>query len=103
MKVIELIGNGVPNKVCRCVEVADVGAPAPNEAVVQIAASAINPADLLIFEGRYPGPDVFPARVGIEGASMVGNRPHMGHDQHTALHSASLRHQNEQANRQTNR
>ena len=71
MKVIELIGNGVPNKVCRCVEVADVGAPAPNEAVVQIAASAINPADLLIFEGRYPGPDVFPARVGIEGAGMV--------------------------------
>ncbi len=71
MKAIELIDNGRPDQVCRCVEVADVGAPGANEAVVQIAASAINPADLLIFEGRYPGPDTFPARVGIEGAGKV--------------------------------
>ncbi len=41
MKAIELIDNGRPDQICRCVEVADVGAPARNEAVVEIAASAI--------------------------------------------------------------
>ena len=46
-------------------------APGPGEAVVSIRASAINPADLLIFEGRYPGPESLPAPVGIEGAGFV--------------------------------
>lgn len=39
--------------------------------LVRIIASAINPADLLIFENRYPGPDTLPAPVGIEGAGEV--------------------------------
>jgi len=38
---------------------------------VAIRAAAINPADLLIFEGRYPGPAELPAFVGIEGAGVV--------------------------------
>lgn len=71
MKAIEFASYGVPHEVCRCVEVPDVGPPAADEVVVEIAASAINPADLLIVEARYPGPAELPARLGIEGAGEV--------------------------------
>jgi NADPH:quinone reductase-like Zn-dependent oxidoreductase len=71
MKRIEQTGNGRPDQVVRCAEAEDVGEPAANEIVVAIKAAAINPADLLIMEGRYPGPTEFPARIGIEGAGEV--------------------------------
>lgn len=71
MKAIQLREHGRPDAVCACVEVDDVGAPGDNEVVVAIAASAINPADLLIMEGRYPGPAELPAPMGIEGAGHV--------------------------------
>ncbi len=71
MKAIEFASHGVPHEVCHCVDVADVGPPRAGEIVVEILASAINPADLLIAEGRYPGPDTLPARLGIEGVGRV--------------------------------
>lgn len=71
MKAVRLNGNGRPEEVCECVETEAPGAPGEGEVIVEIIASAINPADLLIFEGRYPGPDEFPAFVGIEGAGGV--------------------------------
>lgn len=71
MKQIEITGVGRPEDVCRAAEVDDVGEPASNEVVVAIKAAAINPADLLIMEGRYPGPTEFPAPMGIEGAGEV--------------------------------
>ena len=71
MKRVQLTGIGRPEDVCRVTEVEDVGAPAANEVVVSIKAAAINPADLLIMEGRYPGPTSFPASLGIEGAGEV--------------------------------
>ena len=71
MKAIHLLKHGRPDEACDCVEVEDVGAPSANEVVVEMRASAINPADLLIIEGRYPGPDVLPAQMGIEGAGRI--------------------------------
>lgn len=71
MKAIEFASYGVPHEVCHCVEVEDTGPPGPDEVIVEILASAINPADLLIVEGRYPGPEELPARLGIEGAGRV--------------------------------
>lgn len=71
MKAIEFASYGVPHEVCRCVDVADVEPPGASEIVVEILASAINPADLLIVEGRYPGPATLPARMGIEGVGRV--------------------------------
>ena len=71
MKAIEFASYGTPHEVCRCVDAADVGQPGPGEVVVEILASAINPADLLIVEGRYPGPSTLPARLGIEGVGRV--------------------------------
>jgi NADPH:quinone reductase-like Zn-dependent oxidoreductase len=71
MKYIEQIGNGRPETVCRCLETDNPGPPQGNQVVVAIRASAINPADLLIMQGLYPGPTEFPARIGIEGAGEV--------------------------------
>lgn len=71
MKQIQLLRHGRPDEACACVEVEDVGAPEAGEVVVAIEAAAINPADLLSFEGRYPGPETLPAPVGIEGAGRV--------------------------------
>lgn len=71
MKAIEFASHGIPHQVCRCTEVDEPGAPASDEVVVEIEASAINPADLLILEGRYPGPTDLPARLGIEGVGRV--------------------------------
>jgi trans-2-enoyl-CoA reductase len=71
MKQIQLLGHGRPQDVCACVEVAEVGPPAAREVVVALEAAAINPADLLIMEGRYPGPSEFPAPMGIEGAGRI--------------------------------
>lgn len=73
MKAIEFASYGVPHEVCRCVDVADVGPPEAGEIVIEILASAINPADLLIVEGRYPGPADLPARLGIEGVGRVAS------------------------------
>ncbi|MFQ5954136.1 MAG: zinc-dependent alcohol dehydrogenase family protein [Kiloniellales bacterium] len=71
MKAVELTRFGIPHEVCRCVDAADVGAPGDDEVVIEVEACPINPADLLIIEGRYPGPSELPARLGIEGVGRV--------------------------------
>ena len=71
MKAIHLCRHAKPELACECHEIPDPGSPEAGEVLVEIMASAINPADLLIFEGRYPGPEVLPARVGIEGVGRV--------------------------------
>lgn len=70
IRAIQLQRHATPEVACACIDLPDVGEPGPGEVVVVVRAAAINPADLLIFEGRYPGPDV-PALVGIEGAGLV--------------------------------
>ena len=57
MKAIEYAEHGLPHQVCRCIDVDDPAGPGPGEVMVSIEASAINPADLLVIEGRYPGPE----------------------------------------------
>ncbi|QIE55355.1 zinc-dependent alcohol dehydrogenase family protein [Pikeienuella piscinae] len=71
MKQVQLIANGAPHEVCKVVDVPDPGAPRPGRAVVRMMACGINPADLLGFEGRYPGPSPLPAPCGIEGAGVI--------------------------------
>jgi trans-2-enoyl-CoA reductase len=57
-------------------EVLDIAArawptPAPGEAVVQMRAAPINPADLNQIEGKYPIRFPLPATPGFEGAGVV--------------------------------
>lgn len=70
MKVAHLVANGAPPEVVKALDV-DEPTPGPKQAVVKIMACGINPADLLGFEGRYPGPGPFPAPCGIEGVGIV--------------------------------
>lgn len=70
MKSAHLVANGPPPEVVKIMEVAEP-TPGPGQAVVRIMACGINPADLLGFEGRYPGPGPVPAPCGIEGAGVV--------------------------------
>ncbi len=71
MKAIQLVSHGFPAQACQCVDVPEPELTRPVDIKVKMMASAINPADLLIFENRYPGPEVLPAQVGIEGAGIV--------------------------------
>lgn len=71
MKRIQLVRYGKPETTCDCIEVDSLPPPAPGQINVAIRASAINPADLLIFQDLYPGPESLPAFVGIEGAGEV--------------------------------
>ena len=45
--------------------------PLPDEAVVQVRAAPINPADLNQIEGKYPVRPQLPATPGFEGAGLV--------------------------------
>jgi NADPH:quinone reductase-like Zn-dependent oxidoreductase len=71
MKLVQFARYGVPHEVCDCVEVEDPGTPEADEVVVVVEAAPINPADLLIILGKYPGPSDLPAALGIEGVGRV--------------------------------
>jgi len=71
LKAIQLVTRGNLAGSCQCIEIPEPDATAPGQISVAIKASAINPADLLIFEDKYPGPEQLPAFVGIEGAGEV--------------------------------
>lgn len=43
----------------------------PDEAVVEMRAAPVNPADLNAIEGKYPGRPEIPATPGMEGAGVV--------------------------------
>src|SRR5437899_394209 len=45
--------------------------PAADEAVVEMRAAPINPADINAIEGKYPGRPEVPAVPGFEGAGIV--------------------------------
>jgi mitochondrial enoyl-[acyl-carrier protein] reductase / trans-2-enoyl-CoA reductase len=45
--------------------------PAPDEAVVEMRAAPVNPADINAIEGKYPGRREVPAVPGMEGAGVV--------------------------------
>jgi len=71
MLAAELTAIGPAHEVVRAVDVEEPGAPAADEIVVRLSACSINPADLLLIEGKYAAlPDV-PSRLGIEGVGTV--------------------------------
>jgi NADPH:quinone reductase-like Zn-dependent oxidoreductase len=77
MKIVRFDSFGKPDEVVRCVDVADVDAPAADEAVIEVLAFPLNPADLLTIEGRYAVRPALPARVGAE---CVGRVTALGRD-----------------------
>jgi trans-2-enoyl-CoA reductase len=61
---------GAPASVARCEEI-ELPALGEGDALVEIAAAPINPADLNVLEGRYPIRPDLPGVPGVEGAAFV--------------------------------
>jgi len=71
MKFAQLNAFDVPSQAVDCVEGKEPRAPEAGEVLVEMLACPINPAELLIIEGRYASKPPLPARLGIEGAGRV--------------------------------
>lgn len=71
MKVAQLNAFGVPSEVVDCIEAEAPGAPGDGQVLVEMLACPINPAELLIMQGKYASKPPLPARLGIEGAGRV--------------------------------
>ena len=71
MKRVEIASYGQPERVARCVEAPDVGAPDPGEVAFEVLAFPINPADVLFCAGAYPLKPPLPATPGAECVGRV--------------------------------
>ena len=71
MKYVELTRFGIPWEVCRMVEGPPLGNPGPSEVNIKVEAGPINPAELLLIEGKYASRPPLPARLGIEGVGTI--------------------------------
>jgi len=71
MKSAQLSAIGPAEKSVRCIDVPDPGAPGAGEVLVDVVACSINPADILIIEGKYATKPTPPCALGIEGAGIV--------------------------------
>src|SRR5436305_13073799 len=70
IKVIVYETHGKPEDVLQ-VKTEAWPEPAADEAVVQMRAAPVNPADINAIEGKYPGRKEVPAVPGMEGAGVV--------------------------------
>ena len=48
-----------------------LGSPGPGEVNIKVEAGPINPAELLLIEGKYASRPPLPARLGIEGVGII--------------------------------
>ena len=72
MKAIRFSRFGPAHEVVELVDVPDPGEPGPGEVLVDVERSSINPADLLMFEGRYGAkPPPLPVWAGGEAVGRV--------------------------------
>lgn len=86
IKAVVYERHGNPAEVLR-VETQPRPKPAADEAVVEVRAAPINPADLNAIEGKYPVRPQLPATPGFEGAGMVVD---VGSDVKTIIAGASV-------------
>ena len=70
IKAIVYERHGKPEEVLQ-IETEPQPKPAPDEALVEMRAAPINPADINAIEGKYPGRREVPAVPGMEGAGVV--------------------------------
>jgi NADPH:quinone reductase-like Zn-dependent oxidoreductase len=71
MKQVQFTAFGTPHEVAACTEVPDVGAPGPDEVVIEVEAFPINPADLLTMTGGYAVRPQLPATLGAECVGRI--------------------------------
>jgi mitochondrial enoyl-[acyl-carrier protein] reductase / trans-2-enoyl-CoA reductase len=71
MKAVQFSVFGPPDQVAELIELPDPGEPGAGEVVIDIEACPINPASLLLLEGRYGVRPNLPAPVHSEGVGKV--------------------------------
>ena len=71
MQGLQLTGYGDPADVVKLVDLPDVGAPGPDEVVIDIEASPVEPTDLYIVAGVYGRLPPLPHLLGAQGAGRV--------------------------------
>ncbi|BAN28249.1 alcohol dehydrogenase catalytic domain-containing protein [Caballeronia insecticola] len=71
MKAIHLTAYGEPAEVVKLVDVPDVGAPAPDEIVIDVEAAPVEPSDLYMIAGVYGNLPSLPHALGIQGVGRV--------------------------------
>jgi len=71
MKRVEIQTYGPAEQVARCVDVADVGPPGAGEAVLEVLAFPINPADIGFCRGTYVLRPPLPATPGAECVGRI--------------------------------
>jgi mitochondrial enoyl-[acyl-carrier protein] reductase / trans-2-enoyl-CoA reductase len=71
MKAVQIKSFGSPLEVAECVELPNPGAPGPDQALVALEASPINPSDVLTLSAQYGILPKLPAVPGNEGLGRV--------------------------------
>jgi NADPH:quinone reductase-like Zn-dependent oxidoreductase len=71
MKAIQLQGYGDPTEVVKLVDLPDVGAPGPDEFIIDVEASPINGTDFMMMAGIYGFQPPLPHILGVEGVGRV--------------------------------
>jgi len=71
MKAIQLQGYGDPAEVVRLVDVPVVGAPGPDEFIIDVEATPINGTDFMMMAGIYGFQPPLPHILGVEGVGRV--------------------------------
>ena len=71
MKIAQFSSVGRPDQVIECIDVNDLGLSKDNEVLIDILAFPINPADVLILEGKYGVEYKLPSKLGAESVGKV--------------------------------
>ncbi len=71
MKAIELRDFGTPHEVCHCIDIDPPPPPGKGEVTIDVLACPINPAEILLLQGKYASKPPLPYRPGIEAVGRI--------------------------------
>ena len=73
MHAVQLTAYGDPVEGLKYVDIPEPGAPGPNQVLISVEFSPLNPSDLLLARGIYGIRPVLPTVIGNEGVGRVLN------------------------------
>src|ERR1700722_16327024 len=71
MRAVQLTAFGPPVDGLECVDIPEPDAPGPNQVLIAVEYSPINPNDLMVAQGIYAFRPPLPAVIGNEGVGRV--------------------------------
>ena len=71
MLTVQLTAFGHPPEMVDCIDQAEPDGPGPEQVLVELLAGPINPAEILLIQGRYASRPKLPTGLGIEGVGRV--------------------------------